>query len=92
MGTTVICNCLPKKKTNKTKTRTTIIEVLYHDTYRNLKTKNWGWVVHTVNNCIILNIINFNMPVIKMKIWLTVTRLEKENYLEYRHERVSHSC
>lgn len=63
-----------------------------HSTYRNVKTKNWGWVVHTVNNCIILNIINFNMPEIKMKIWLTVTRLEKENYLEYRHERFSHSC
>lgn len=63
-----------------------------HSTYRNVKTKNWGWVVHTVNNCIILNIINFNMPEIKMKIWLTVTRLEKENYLEHRHERFSHYC
>lgn len=40
----------------------TLVNNYPSETYWNSKAKDRWWIIHAVNNCIILNIVNFNMP------------------------------
>ena len=42
------------------------MEISTH-TYWNSKTEDWWRIVHTVNNCIVLNVINFNMSTVQKR-------------------------